>query len=331
MNASSAGILSDDPEPLAILTAVHSRLIGERDGAVADYIPELAKADPSRFGLAIATTTGACYSVGDAELEFTIQSISKAFAYCLALEIYGREKVIERVGVEPSGDAFNGIVFDPHTNRPFNPMVNAGAITVTAMLQDAAGDSALKLILDRFSEAAGRSLVVCENVYHSEAQTGHRNRAIGYLLRNVGAISGNCEPAVDLYFRQCSILVTANDLARMGATLANIGQNPVTGRQVYSVAAVRDTLSVMFSCGMYDYSGNWILDVGFPAKSGVSGGLAGVINRQMGIASYSAPVDVKGNSVRGMAAFRQLSDELGLHAFEWSNYGSQYLRARAPQ
>jgi glutaminase len=327
MHAPTAQDLSKNSEILEILSGVYDRVIGNSDGTVANYIPELAKADPDKFGLAIATTTGALYSVGQAELEFTIQSISKAFAYCMALEIYGREKVFEHVGVEPSGDAFNAIVFDPHTNRPFNPMVNAGAITVTAMLREAAGDGALRLLLDRFSDAAGRPLVVSDAVYRSEAEAGDRNRAIGYLLRNVGAITGPCEPAVDLYFQQCSILVTANDLARMAATLANIGQNPVTGKQVFSVSAVRDTLSAMLSCGTYDYSGNWILDVGFPAKSGVGGGIAGVVNRQMGIGVYSPRLDPKGNSVRGTAAFRQLSDDLGLHIFEWSNYGSQYLRS----
>jgi glutaminase len=172
MHNSTAQDLSKDSETLEILNGVHDRLMGNRDGAVTDYIPELANVDADKFGLSVATTNGAVYSVGDTEVEFTIQSISKAFAYCLALEIYGREKILERVGVEPSGDAFNSIVFDPHTNRPFNPMVNAGAITVTAMLRQGTGDGSLPLMLDRFSEAAGRSLTVCDKVYHSEAETG---------------------------------------------------------------------------------------------------------------------------------------------------------------
>lgn len=327
MNAPTVPNPTKDPQTLEILNGVYQHLSANTDGAVADYIPELAKADPEKFGLSIATTDGIVYSAGEAAFEFTMQSISKAFAYCLALEIYGREKVLARVGVEPSGDALNSIVFDQHTNRPFNPMVNAGAMTIAGMLYEALGDKALQFTLDRFSDAAGRELTVCDDVYRSEAETGHRNWAIAHLLCNVGAISDKIEPIAQLYFQQCSILVTANDLAVMGATLANIGQNPVTGRQVFSVPAVRDTLSVMLSCGMYDYSGNWTFDVGFPAKSGVSGGITGVVNRQMGIAAYSPRVDGKGNSVRGTAALQQLSDELGLHVFEWSNYGSQYLRA----
>lgn len=205
-------------------------------------------------------------------------------------------------------------------------MVNAGAITVSALLYRALGNAALDFLLERFSKAAGRQLGISDAVYRSEAETGHRNRAIGHLLLNVGAAQPPIEPALDLYFRQCSILVTAADLARMGATLANIGDNPFTGEQVFGVAAVRDTLSVMFTCGMYDYSGHWVLDVGIPAKSGVGGGILGVVNRQCGIGTFSPRLDDKGNSVRGIETFRKLADEFGLHAFECTNYGSQFMR-----
>jgi glutaminase len=145
------------------------------------------------------------------------------------------------------------------------------------------------------------------------------------LLRNVGVIDGAVDEILDVYFRQCSILVTASDLARMAATLANVGENPVTGRQVFDLNAVRCTLALMFTCGMYDYSGHWAFDVGLPAKSGVGGGIAGVVNRQIGIGSYSPRLDAKGNSVRGLAAFKDLAEELGLHAFECSNVGSAYI------
>src|SRR5882757_5070285 len=226
-----------------ILSSAHARHLLNSDGALADYIPQLAAVDPNRFGIAIATVGGKLYSVGDSLHSFTIQSVSKAFVYCLALELIGREAVLERVGVEPSGDAFNAIVFDPHTNRPFNPMVNAGAITVAGIIRDVAGAGAFDLILDRLSDAAGRRLSMDESVYRSESETGHRNRAIGHLLRNVGALQGSVDEAVDLYLRQCSILVTAVDLARMGATLAHIGENPASGRQVFELTAVRNTLA----------------------------------------------------------------------------------------
>jgi len=311
----------------SVVTAAYERYLPNTDGALADYIPELAAVAPNQFGIAVASVNGDLYTAGDADKPFTIQSVSKAFVYCLALELAGRDATVARVGVEPSGDAFNAIVFDPQTNRPFNPMVNAGAITVAGIVRDVAGAGAFDLILDRLSAAAGRRLTMDEAVYRSESETGHRNRAIGHLLRNVGALNGPVDEVVDLYFRQCSILVTAMDLARMGATLANIGENPVTKDQVFQLTAVRNTLAVMFTCGMYDFSGNWAYDVGVPAKSGVGGGILGVVNRQLGLGTFSPRLDAKGNSVRGVAAFRDIGDELGLHAFDCSNVGSTFMRS----
>ncbi len=326
MSVSLATCITPTPAIETGLTAIYERCLPDTTGKVATYIPELAVVDPDKFGIALATIDGRLWSCGDTEVEFTIQSVSKAFSYCLALELLGRDEVFRHVGVEPSGDAFNAIVFDPHTQRPFNPMVNAGAITVCALIHRVLKDDSLEFVLDRFSKAAGRRLRISEAVYRSETETGHRNRAIGHLLVNVGAAQQPIEPALDLYFRQCSILVTASDLARMGATLANIGENPFVGESVFGVSAVRDTLSLMFTCGMYNYSGNWALDVGIPAKSGVGGGVVGVVNRQLGIGSYSPRLDAKGNSVRGLSAFRKLAEEFGLHAFECTNFGSELVR-----
>ncbi len=311
----------------SIVAATHSRHLPNRSGALADYIPELAAADPERFGIAIATVNGQLHAVGDTDHPFTIQSVSKAFVYCLALELFGRDEVLARVGVEPSGDSFNAIEFDPHTNRPYNPMVNAGAITVAGIIHKIAGADAFELIIDRLSRAAGRRLIMDEDVYRSENETGHRNRAIGHLLRNVGALDGPVDDIVDLYFRQCAILVTATDLARMGATLAHIGENPQTGQQVFELNAVRHTLAVMFTCGTYDFSGSWAYNVGVPAKSGVGGGICGVVNRQLGIGTFSPRLDAKGNSVRGVAAFADLANELGLHVFDYANAGSTFVRS----
>jgi glutaminase len=310
-----------------LVAATYARHVSNRGGAVADYIPELAVVDPDRFGIAVATVHGGLYAVGDVDHPFTIQSISKAFVYCLALELVGRDAVLARVGVEPSGDAFNSIEFDPRTNRPYNPMVNAGAITVTGIIHSVAGSGTLELIMDRLSRAAGRKLGIDEAVYRSESETGHRNRAIGHLLRNAGALDGSVEEIVDFYFRQCSILVTATDLARMGATLAHVGENPATGKQVFELDAVRNTLAVMFTCGTYDFSGSWAYDVGVPAKSGVGGGICGVVNRQLGIGTFSPRLDARGNSVRGVATFIDLANELGLHVFDCSNAGSSVVRS----
>jgi glutaminase len=229
------------------------------------------------------------------------------------------------VGVEPSGDAFNAIEFDPLTRRPYNPMVNAGAITVAGILREHLGADPFGAVLDRFSTAAARRLDLDEQVYRSEDATGHRNRAISHLLCASNVLKEPVAPALDLYFRLCSIRVTARDLATMAATLANTGQNPITGEDAFGLRAVRDTLSVMFSCGMYDYSGNWTCDVGIPAKSGVGGGVIGVVNRQLGIGSFAPRLDPKGNSVRGVKALTLLSDELGMHAFECTNIGSSFI------
>jgi glutaminase len=299
--------------------------IDNKSGSVADYIPELTKANPNNFGLAIATTTGRIYEIGNVKARFTIQSVSKAFAFCLAQEIAGPELVAARVGVEPSGDPFNAIVFDPHTNRPFNPMVNAGAIAVAGILQEHLGEGAFDFMMERFSAAAGRTLDLNEAVYRSEHETGHRNRAIAHLLLAADALAVPPDAALDLYFRQCSINVCARDLARMGATFANMGMNPVSRQPVFDIAAVRSTLAVMFTCGMYDYAGHWAYDVGIPAKSGVGGGIVGVVNRQLGIASYSPRLDAKGNSVRGVGAFKVLADHFGLHAFDCTNVGSSFI------
>ncbi len=310
-----------------LIDGLHTRYAGVNTGEVADYIPELAKASPEHFGIAIATSGGQVFETGNSDTLFTLQSVSKPFAFGMALEAFGEEKVARHVGVEPSGDAFNSIELEKGTNRPFNPMVNAGAITVTAMLYQKYGDQAMDRILTRLSAAAGRDLSIDEDVYRSESKTGHRNRAIAYLLLNFDMVAEEVEPALDLYFKQCSIQVNTRDLAIMSATLCNLGKNPVTGEEVFDLDAVRNMLSIMFTCGMYDYSGEWAYRVGVPAKSGVSGGVMAVVNRQLGIASYSPKLDPKGNSCRGIKVCTDLAQELGLHTFDCMNAGSSYLKA----
>jgi glutaminase len=233
--------------------------------------------------------------------------------------------VFEHVGVEPSGDAFNSIELQNGSNRPFNPMINSGAITVTALLHSRYGNGTFEYLLDRFSVIAGRQLSLDHGVYNSERRTGHRNRAIAHLLLNFGLVHEAAEAALDVYFKQCSILVTCRDLATMAATLANMGTNPITGDHVFHHSCVKDVLSIMFTCGMYDYSGQWAYQVGVPAKSGVSGGVLAVVNRQMGVATFSPPLDKYGNSVRGIGAFTELAARLGLHAFDLMNSGSHFL------
>ena len=309
-----------------LISELHARHVSMTDGHVATYIPELGKANPDHFAICLVTAEGDVVEAGDCDVPFTIQSISKPFTFGMVLEELGRSTVSRYVGVEPSGDAFNSIWLHGGTNRPYNPMVNTGAIAVTALLHRQYGDRAFDLILERFSAMAGRRLSMDESVYESERRTGHRNRAIAHLLLNFDLVHEQAEAALDIYFKQCSILVTTRDLATMAGTLANMGRNPVTREHaLLDMGSIKDVLSVMFTCGMYDYSGQWAYRVGVPAKSGVSGGVMAVVNRQLGIASYSPRLDAQGNSVRGIEVCVDLAQRLGLHVFDCLNVGSSFL------
>ncbi len=306
-----------------LLGELHASFAGVREGRVADYIPELAKACPDDFGIVIATSGGRIYEIGDTRKEFTIQSISKPFIYALALKTLSFDVMASKIDVEPSGEAFNAISLDPDSGKPRNPMINAGAIAASAQICDANPGGAVDLLLEYFAELAGRPLTINEAVYRSEKETGHRNRAIGHLLRNFNIIESDPEPALDLYFRQCAISVTCRDLAVMAATLACQGRNPFTGGQPLSHDITVRVLALMGTCGMYDFAGQWLHDVGIPAKSGVAGGVMAVIPGRLGIATYSPPLDGFGNSVRGVAVCRQLSAGVGLSLF------NQYFQADA--
>ena len=286
------------------------------EGEVASYIPELAKVNPNLFGVATCTTDGQIYQVGDCQHPFTIQSISKAFVYGLALVDHGIEKVKAKVGVEPTGEAFNSILFDEVHNRPYNPMVNAGAIAITSLIEGNSLQTRFNRILKLFSQFAGHPLELDEAVYKSESETGHRNRAIAYLELNSKMIEEPIAEHLDLYFRKCSILITARDLAIMSATLANNGINPLTKEQVIQPHIVRSILSVMTSCGMYNFSGEWLYEVGLPAKSGVGGGVMAVLPGQLGISVFSPRLDKLGNSVRGIQVCREFCDRFQLHIFD---------------
>lgn len=284
-------------------------------GEVATYIPELARADPRTFGIAVATVDGEVFAIGDAGEPFTIQSISKPLVFGLALEECGRDAVLGRVGVEPSGNPFNSVVVDAASGRPFNPMVNAGAIVTTAMIAGDDAGSRLEDVRAMFGRFAGRNLSIDERVLASERETGDRNRALAWLMRSFGVLEGDAQEIVDLYFAQCSVLVTCRDLAVMGATLANAGVNPVTAERAIGASHVTDVLSVMTTCGMYDHAGEWVFNVGLPAKSGVAGGVLAVLPGQLGIGVFSPALDERGNSVRGIGVCEQLSRDLRLHVF----------------
>lgn len=310
------------------LESLHEEFSHNREGALADYIPELASADPEWFGITVVTVDGRVYQVGDTRQAFTIQSTSKALTYGMALEDNGVERVSEKIGVEPSGDAFNSISLDPDSGRPLNPMINAGAIATTAMIHGDTAEERLQRILDKFSLFVGHPLQVNETVYASESSTGHRNRAIAYMLRNFGILDENLDESLELYFQQCSIEVTCRDLALAGATLANGGINPVTGVIALQPQYVPNVLSVMTTCGMYDYAGSWIYEIGLPAKSGVGGGILAVLPGQLGISVFSPRLDFHGNSVRGIEVCRRLARDFGLHIFNPARITPSVIRAR---
>lgn len=309
------------------LDRIRAEQIELRDGALASYIPELSTVDPESFGLSLSTSDGYVYESGDTAVEFTIQSISKPFTYALALELIGQDAVDAKIGVEPSGEAFNEISVDNVTKTPKNAMINAGAIAAVSLVPGAGADERFNRILEFYSACAGRRLHVDMDVYGSEKATGNRNRAIAYMLASFGVLDGDPDEVLDVYFRQCSVRVTSTDLARMATTLARGGCNPMTGRRVIGAKVVRRTLSVMVTCGMYDATGDWVSAVGMPAKSGVGGGIVAVLPGQLGIGVYSPRLDARGNSVRGVEVCRNLSSQLGLHFLSVTRESSSTLRA----
>jgi len=296
------------------------------DGVLADYIPELTEVDPTGFGLALSSSDGFIYESGDARKLFTIQSISKPFTYALALDQVGQEVVDAKIGVEPSGDAFNEISVDERTKTPKNAMINAGAIAAVSLVPGASPDERFAKIQEFYSACAGRQLDLDEDVYRSEKATGNRNRAIAYMLTSFGILD-DPDDVLDVYFRQCSLRVTSVDLARMAATMARGGINPQTGRRVTVAKVVQRTLSVMVTCGMYNGAGDWVSAVGMPAKSGVGGGITAVLPGQLGIGVYSPLLDGRGNSVRGVLVCRALSQRLGLHFLTVSRESRATIRA----
>ena len=294
----------------------HSDVSGYYDSVRGLLTPEQVGEESDCFGIALAANDGDAYDAGDAGRPFALQSISKVFAYSLALEDHGREEVLRYVGVAPSGDAFNSIVFDERHHRPHNPMVNAGALVTTNLVRGKDHAERLERIVEVVRRYAGNpDLDAHRPTYEAELAIADHNRAAAYLMRSQDMLGGDVEEILTLYLQQCAITVTCRDLAMTGATLANGGVNPVTGERVLARERVRDVLSVMYTCGMYDFAGEWAFEIGVPAKSGVSGGILAAVPGKMGIAVFSPGLDAFGNSVRGICVCREISGRLGLHTF----------------
>lgn len=302
------------------LEKILSSVRDEDSGEVADYIPQLADANPDQLGVALCSVTGHLYSAGDAENRFTIQSISKPFIYALALQELGLSEVREVVGLEPSGQAFNELSL-AKDHRPVNPMINAGAIVVNQLINgvDSTVEDRVERIRSFVSKLAGREVNVDKRLCDSELEHAERNLSIAHMLRSYGIIQDDAHDAVLSYTSQCALSVDVRDLAVMSATLANGGRQPVTGEKILDADVCRLTLAVMSSCGMYDGAGRWMAEVGIPAKSGVAGGLIGTLPGQLGVATLSPRLDEQGNSVRGTAIFQKLSSDMGLHLMSTDN------------
>jgi glutaminase len=309
------------------IDGIYRDLIGERSGSVADYIPELSRVDPDSFAICLATSDGYVYEAGDSRKRFAIQSISKPFTYALALADRGLQAVAGKVDVEPSGEPFNEISLDPVTERPRNPMINAGAITCASLVRGDTVQDRFARIRQFYSRFAGRELDLNQEMFESEDRTGNRNRAIGYLLRSYGILEEDPPTTLGVYFRQCSIEVDCRDLSLMAATLADSGVHPITGDRLLDSATNERVLSVMTTCGMYNAAGDWVTEVGLPAKSGVGGGILAVLPGQLGLAVFSPRLDAHGNSVRGAAACRRLSRDLELHFLHVSRAARSAVRA----
>lgn len=300
-------------ELLARLVA-EGRLLAKR-GRPASYIPALADADPRLVGLALADGEGRLHEAGDSRVRFTIQSVSKAFALAYVLEARGEAAVFSRVGKEPSGDPFNSIIRleTSGSKKPFNPMINAGAIVVASLLPGRGPGEKAAGLLAFAGRAVGRAGVgLDEAAYASEAATASRNRSIGWFLKELDLIDGEVDSCLDAYFRQCAILLDAADLARAGSLLAFDGVAPWSGERVLSVRSARTVKSLMATCGLYDGSGEFGVDAGIPAKSGVGGGIMAAAKRRLGVGTFGPALDARGNSVAGIHILERLSKELDL-------------------
>lgn len=312
----STGELPDEGEIAQLVVQAHNRYRDVDDGKVADYIPALANASPHLFGICVAGARGHLFAVGDTDVAFSIQSVSKPFVFALVCQAIGHDRARDVLGVNSTGLPFDSVMaVEMNDRRTMNPMVNAGAIATTSLVPGATAEEKWKHVRDGLSRFAGRSLDLDDAVYASESATNLRNQGIAHLLEGYGQLHCDPEHATDVYTRQCSLAVTVTDLAVMGATLADGGVNPVTGERVIDERHCKHVLAVLATAGLYERTGDWLFDVGLPGKSGVSGGIVTVSPGKGGLAVFSPPLDEAGNSVRGQLVTRFLSEAAGLNLF----------------
>ena len=306
----------------AVVREAYEKFKSDTNGKNADYIPYLAQVDSKLFGIAVVTTDNQVFTLGDVNYSFSIQSISKVFTLALAMEELGPDKVFEKIGSEPTGRPFNSplAVVDMPTHTG-NPLVNAGAIATTSLISGKDAEDKWNKILNFYGKAAGEKLQLIDEVYKSEAATNTGNKALSMLLAKYDRIYADPFESVDIYTKQCSVGVNAAQLARMGATLANNGVNPLTGEQVIKREDIPDILSTMTMAGLYDGSGGWAWHVGLPAKSGVGGGIVAIVPGKGAIAVFAPPLDEAGNSVKAQEVIDYVAQKLSYNLYSPSSVG----------
>jgi glutaminase len=321
-SAKTSPVAARQEQIQAIINEAYNKFKGETRGKNADYIPELAKVDSKLFGIAVVSTDNQSVAVGDTKTAFSIQSIAKVFSLALAMEEQGHDKVFQKIGSEPTGRPFNSpvAVVDMPTHTG-NPLVNAGAIATVSLISGKTADEKWNKILGYYGRVAGEKLTLIDAVYKSEAATNTGNKALSWLLAKYDRMYADPIESVDVYTKECSVGVTALQLARMGATLANNGVNPVTGQQVIKAENVPEILSTMMMAGLYDGSGGWSWHVGLPAKSGVGGGIVAVAPGKGAIAVFSPPLDEAGNSVKAQEVIQYVANKLDLNIYTPASVG----------
>jgi glutaminase len=321
-NQKTSPVAPNKTQVEAAVKEAYDQFKNDSGGKNADYIPYLAQVDSKMFGIAVVSVDNQVVTTGEIKYSFSIQSISKVFSQALAMQELGAAKVLEKVGNEPTGRAFNSVfaVADMPTHTG-NPYVNAGAISTVSLISGKTADEKWNKILDFYSRVAGEKLVLIDEVYKSEAATNTGNKALSMLLAKYDRIYADPFESVDVYTKQCSVGVNVVQLARMGATLANNGKNPATGEQVISPENVPHILSTMIMAGLYDGSGGWAWKVGLPAKSGVGGGIVAVVPGKGAIAVFAPPLDEAGNSVKAQKVIQYVANKLDFNLFSPRSVG----------
>ncbi len=304
------------PDYAKLIDQAHQKYKSNHDGKVADYIPALATYSPNNFAITIATVDGKIYQVGDVNKPFPMESLSKVFTMALAMEQHGPQVVLDKLGANATGMPFNsGLAVELTKGAPENPLVNAGAMSTVSLIEAKDKTDRWNKILDNLNVWADATLTVNEPVFKSEMETNQHNQALAKLMESYNSFYGNTDEAVEIYTRQCSVDITVEQLAKMGAVLANKGKSPFNGKQLLNEKYVPQVLAEMAIAGLYDGSGKWLYTVGIPAKSGVGGGMVAVVPGEYAIAVYSPPLDEAGNSVRAQKTIEYVAEATKANVF----------------